>query len=135
LPANPAAATPELWGTMLKSFGMLLLVLGVVIVVLWLIRRYLTHQGSLGQPGLIRTLASMHVAPKERIALIDVLGKKILVGITPQQISFLARITDEDDQCGAQPTAPDGFFKSLLKKKMNGGSLTSRKKEPNHPTG
>ena len=84
------AASPELWGTMLQSFGMLLLVLAVLVLVLWLMRRYLAHPGGAGRQGVIRMIASLYVAPKERVALVDVLGEKLLIGITPQQISFLA---------------------------------------------
>ena len=67
-------------------------------------------------------LASMYVAPKERIALVDVLGEKLLIGITPQQISFLARIEDGKNICEAHPAenSPAGFFKALLKRKLKG---------------
>jgi len=118
----PQAASPELWATMLKSFGMLLVVLAILILVLWLLRRYFTHPGAAGQQGVIRMLASMYVAPKERIALVDVLGEKLLIGITPQQISFLARIEDEKNICdGALAEKPGaGFFKALLKRSMGG---------------
>jgi flagellar protein FliO/FliZ len=124
LAALPAQNTvqvgsPELWGTMLRSFSMLLVVLGILLLVLWLLRRYSSHQGSGGQQGAIRMVASIYVAPKERIALVDVLGEKILVGITTQQITFLARIEDEKDLCGSQTTeAPGGFFKALLRRKL-----------------
>jgi flagellar protein FliO/FliZ len=112
--------SPELWATLLQSFGMLLLVLAVLILVLWLLRRYFSYSGAIGQQGVIRIIASMHVAPKERIALVDVLGEKLLIGITPQQISFLARIEDEKDICGSRQSEkpPGGFFKALLKRKM-----------------
>ena len=120
---------------MIKSFGMLLIVLGVLIAVLWLIKRYAGRQGALGQPDVIQLLASMYVAPKERVALIDVLGENILIGITPQQISFLARIQDEENVCSASAPRSDGFFKSLLKKKINGTANPSKKKETPHSTG
>ena len=98
---------------------MLLVVLGILLLILWLLRRYSSHQGPGGQQGIMRMVASMYVAPKERIALVDVLGEKILIGITPQQISFLARIEDDEDQCGSQATeAPGGFFKALLGRKL-----------------
>ena len=66
-------------------------------------------------------VASMHVAPKERIALVDVLGEKFLIGITSQQISFLARI--EDDKICALPEdsfrpREADFSKSLLRRKL-----------------
>lgn len=116
----PQAASPELWATLLKSFGMLLLVLAILILVLWLMRRYFTYSAPAGQQGIIRMLASVYVAPKERIALVDVLGEKLLIGITPQQISFLARIEDEKDICEARlaENSPGGFFKALLKRKL-----------------
>ena len=99
---------------------MLLLVLAILILVLWLLRRYFSHSGAIGQQGLIRMIASMHVAPKERIALVDVLGEKLLIGITSQNINFLARIEDEKDICGSRQSEKPavGLFKALLKRKM-----------------
>ena len=98
---------------------MLLVVLGVLLLVLWLIRRYSSLHSAGGQQGIIRMVASMYVAPKERIALVDVLGEKLLIGITTQQISFLARIEDDKDLCSS-PAAEDtgGFFKALLRRKL-----------------
>jgi flagellar protein FliO/FliZ len=119
---------------MLKSFGMLLLVLAVLILVLWLLRRYFSHPGAGGQQGVIRMIASLYVAPKERIALVDVLGQKLLIGITPQQISFLARIEDEEDVCEARmaENASAGFFKALLKRKLGGAGKDPETKEGGH---
>lgn len=128
------AASPELWATMLKSFGMLLLVLAILILVLWLLRRYFSHPGAAGQQGVIRLLATMYVAPKERIALVDVLGEKLLIGITPQQISFLARIEDEKDICETRlsENSTGGFFKALLKRKLGGSGKDPETKEGEH---
>jgi flagellar protein FliO/FliZ len=128
--ADPVAGTaaptavqgtpPELWGTLLQSFGMLLLVLALLILVLWVLRRYFSYSGAIGQQGIIRIITSLHVAPKERIALVDVLGEKLLIGITAQQISFLARIEDEKDICNSEELAKSrgGLFKALLKRKL-----------------
>jgi len=120
--AASRAAPPELWPTLLQSFGVLLLVLALMILVLWLLRRYFALSGAAGQPGVIKMLASMYVAPKERIALVDVLGEKLLIGITPQQISFLARVDDKNDVCAAhqEDKPPGGFFKALLKRQQGG---------------
>ena len=75
-------------------------------------------------------LASVYVAPKERIALMDVLGEKLLIGITPQQISFLARIEDEKDICETRlaENSPGGFFKALLKRKLGGAGKDAETK-------
>lgn len=120
MPADPVAASaPELWITLLKSFGMLCVVLALLIAVLWLLRRAY-HHSSGGQPGLIQILASSYVAPKEHIVLVDVLGEKLLLGVTPQQINLLTKISDAKNICAASPSAQEGIFKSLLRRKLNG---------------
>jgi flagellar protein FliO/FliZ len=128
IPADPVVtAAPELWITLLKSFGMLCVVLALLIAVLWLLRR-MYHQSGGGQQGLIQILASSHVAPKERIVLVDVLGEKLLLGITSQQINLLTKIADEKDICTAPPPAPEGLFKFLLRRKLNGRANSGDKK-------
>jgi flagellar protein FliO/FliZ len=113
---------------------MLLLVLALLVLVLWLLRRFFSFSGGAGQQGIIRMLASMYVAPKERIALVDVLGEKLLIGITPQQISFLARIDDEKEICGEKESEkpPEGFFKALLKRKLGGPPKDLKAGEDGH---
>lgn len=133
LPADPVAATePELWITLFKSFGMLCVVLALLIAILWLLRRAY-HYSSGGQPGLIKILASSYVAPKEHIVLVDVLGEKLLLGVTPQQINLLAKIADEKDICAASPPAPEGIFKLLLRRKLNGIVSSGSKKRSGLP--
>lgn len=128
MPADPVVTTsPELWITLFKSFGMLCIVLAFLMAVLWLLRRVYHHSGG-AQPGLIQILASSYVAPKERIVLVDVLGEKLLLGITSQQINLLTKIVDEKDICALSPPAPEGLFKFLLRRKLNGKANSGAKK-------
>ncbi len=87
---------PELWVTFLKSAAMLCLVLAVLIAVLFLIKRMLNYNGGQMKPGLIRILSSHYVAPKEKVLLLDVLGEKILIGVTPHNINCIAKICDHE---------------------------------------
>jgi flagellar protein FliO/FliZ len=111
---------PDLWITMLKSFGMLCIVLGLLIGILWLMRR-LYHGGGSRQAGLIRIRASAFLAPKERIVLVDVLGEKLLLGVTPQQINLLAKLSDENGAFEEPPEeqGPRAGFRSLFKRKLS----------------
>jgi flagellar protein FliO/FliZ len=111
------SAMPELWMTLLKSFGMLCIVIGVLIAVLWLLRRAYLHSGRGGRPGVIQILSSLHVSPKEKIVLVDVLGEKLLLGITSQQISLLTKISDEAG--GFASRAPEAPFKALFRRKLS----------------
>jgi len=133
MPADPVVtSTPELWITLLKSFGMLCVVLALLIVVLWLLRRVYHHSGG-GQPGLIQILASSYVAPKERIVLVDVIGEKLLLGITSQQINLLTKIADGKDSCALPPLASEGLFKSMLRRELNGRANSGDQKSKDAP--
>ncbi len=111
----PAATpAPDLWITLLKSVAMLSLVLGVLLAVLYLIRRFYGRYSGASDRGLIRMVATHHVAPKERIVLLDVLGEKILIGVTPQQINHLATISNGQEINIPQGEEKPKFFSSLL---------------------
>jgi flagellar protein FliO/FliZ len=109
---------PDLWVTLLKSFGMLCIVLGLLIGLLWLLRRFY-HGGGSRQAGLIRIHASAHLAPKERIVVVEVQGKRLLLGVTPQQINLLARLPDAGEESADSPAASSLAFGSLFKRKLN----------------
>ena len=110
---------PELLMSLLRSFGMLLLVLALLVLVLWVLRKYSGHHAAGGKPGMIRTRASMSLGPRERIALVEVLGERFLIGITSQQISFLTRI--EADLPPEEDPMAQGKFGTFLKRTMGGG--------------
>ena len=88
---------PEInvWILMFKSLGMLCIVLGILIVLLYVMKRFSSNKWSQSTPGSIKTLATHYIAPKEKIVLIDVLGEKILIGATPQTINTLAIINKD----------------------------------------
>jgi len=124
LPADPSAiVAPDLWMSLLKSASMLCVVLAILIGVLFWVKRFLNTQGRSGERGHIRMLASYHLAPKERIVLLDVLGEKVLVGITPQNISCLTKISGEGITDIRDDAVPEGFFSNLLKGLTGNGKL------------
>ena len=118
---NPAAmASPELWGTLLKSAAMLSIVLGLLIGVLFLMRRLFYGKTGTAGRGVIRTIASSYVAPKERIVLIEVLVEKLLIGVTPHAINCLAKISNDTEIDIPEPPMPNRFFSNFLKNALSG---------------
>lgn len=83
---------PDLWGAVLKTLAMLSIVVAILILVLFLMRRFFYLKGASSHGQLIKVLSSYHMAPKERIALIDVAGEKVVIGITPENITCLTKI-------------------------------------------
>ena len=82
----------DLLNTGVRTVAMLFLVLGLLIFVLYFMKRYLfkgrNPKGSL----FIKVVSSLHLSPKERIEVIEVLGERIVLGVTPGNISFLTKV-------------------------------------------
>ena len=128
---SQAMSQPDLWGTGLKTFAMLCVVVAILILVLFLMKRFFYLKNGSGHGQLIKILSSHHVTPKERIALIDVVGEKIVIGITPENITFLTKIEksealDRIESLGAAG-APHGLFASFLRSSLKGKGRTSER--------
>ncbi len=115
-----AIASPELWVTLLKSAAMLSIVLALLVGALFLMRRLFYGNAAVAGRGIIRTVASSHLAPKERVVLIEVLGEMLLLGVTPHTISFLAKISTDPGVSIPEPSAPDRFFSNFFKNALSG---------------
>lgn len=87
-----AASQPDLLGATLKTFAMLCVVLGLLILVLYLIKRFFYLRNSSRDEKLIKMLASFHLAPKARVVLIEVMGEKLVVGVSQESIRILTKI-------------------------------------------
>ncbi|MBE9580206.1 MAG: flagellar biosynthetic protein FliO [Proteobacteria bacterium] len=122
---------PNLWGAGLKTLAMLCIVIGVLILVLFLMKRFLYLRNGSGQGQLIKMLSSYHVTPKERIALIDVAGEKLVIGITPANITCLAKIATSEALErieGVKPLqAGRGLFEKLLTSSLKGKGRSSER--------
>lgn len=87
----------NLLSTGLKTAGMLLVVLALLIGVLFTMKRFsFFHKESRGELP-IRILSTKHLSPKERIEVIEISGEKIVVGISPNNITFLTKLKESDN--------------------------------------
>ena len=77
------------WLRVSGSFVLVLLLLGGM---LWLLRRMkdiqLRHKG----PARLELCETIHVGPRQKVALLRVGDKHILVGISPQQLGALGEV-------------------------------------------
>jgi len=115
---------PDLWGAGFKTFAMLCIVVAVLILVLFLVKRFSYLKNGFGRGQFIKILSSHHVTPKERIALIDVVGEKIVIGITPGNITFLTKIEKTEAlnriESSESAGATHGLFANFLKSSLKG---------------
>ena len=90
-------STFDFIASLLKMVSALAVVLGIMLAVLWVVRKLMKKAGKDVDEGhAIRILSTRYLGPKSSIMLVDVLGSVIVVGVTGSQISMLTTITDED---------------------------------------
>ncbi len=106
---------PGFWLMMLKSIGMLCFVLAVLAGILFIFRQLTERRTGRINKRFINLVTSFHIGPKEKLMLVDVVGKKILLGVTQHSINTLAVL---DDSCDLDlvDEKPDSNFKGLLEK-------------------
>ena len=86
----------DIINTGFKTLAMLSIVLALVIIVLYVMKRVILLRRGVNNNALITILSSLHLSQKERIEVIEVLGEKILLGVTPTNINFLAKLKGSD---------------------------------------
>jgi flagellar biosynthetic protein FliO len=84
---------PELINTGLKTVAMLFIVLGVLILVLYIMKKFMSPKGKDKGDLIIKVVSSLHLSPKERVEVIEISGERIVVGIAPGNINFLTKLS------------------------------------------
>lgn len=116
-PVSPPAAQSPVKvngvSSLLSVFVGLLFILGLILALAWFVKRI--GQGGITANNHLRIVASLPLGTRERLALVDVGGKQILLGLTPQNINTL-HVFDEPviDSASAEPSEFALKLRSLL---------------------
>lgn len=127
-PAAPSFAVPSTTvvepvtgvGAMLEILLALSAVLAAILVIAWLVRRM---RGSADPGGLIRVLADVSLGQKERAVLLQVDGRRLLVGVAPGSVSMLlCTEADASDALSSDASTASGAsapsFSALLRRSL-----------------
>ena len=90
--AAPVSESISAADQLLKVTVVLGAMVACIYAVAWLIRRHKGLSKFIGMP--IKTLAVSPIGPKEKLALIEVGGRQLLIGITPNSINTLAEFPE-----------------------------------------
>ena len=93
--AKPAKPSVSVWARVLASGGILLL---LAISVTWGLKKYTKGHQAKNAATKIKILTQHHIGPKKSIAIVQVAGESILVGITDHSISMLKTLALIDDE-------------------------------------
>jgi flagellar protein FliO/FliZ len=102
--ASAAVAAPDTLATMLTLGVGVLAVVAIIFGCAWIVRRMSGMTGANNRA--MKVVSVMPMGTRERIALIDVGGKQILIGVTPQAIRTL-HVFDEPVVASGEPLTGD----------------------------
>ena len=85
----------SLFSSFLKMIFALAIVLGLLIGVMYFVKRFMQQTGTdSDNQSLINVISSKYLGPKSRIILVEVIDKILVVGVSHQQMTTLASIED-----------------------------------------
>ena len=93
---------PDVVSTTLQMFAALGIVLGGLLVVFYFMKRFLRRDTGSSSQQLIRVVANQYVGIKKNIALVEIPGAVLVVGISNDNISMLTKIEDKTILDGIQ---------------------------------
>lgn len=124
----------SLVSSFLKMIFALAIVLGLLIGVMYFVKRFMQQTGPASDNhALINVISSKYLGPKSSIILVEIMDKILVIGISGQQMTTLASIDDPLALAKIKTSRANSrvvdFPGSKLAKYMSQISLSSLKKK------
>jgi flagellar protein FliO/FliZ len=88
--ATEQVATTSPAGGLAKMSMGLAIVLGVMALIAWGVKRLMP--GGMGQQSVVRVVGGASVGARERVVVLEIAGRWIVVGVAPGQVNRLANL-------------------------------------------
>jgi len=105
----------------LKMGAALLLVIGMIFGLYYLSRKIRDGRFLLNKYPAMRVIGSLSLAPKRSIALVEVCGEWLVLGVGTESITLLRRFEDppgNNNEAVSSTGGTNGGFQSLLRRKI-----------------
>ncbi len=87
---------PDIIFATLKMVAALAAVLSCLVIILYFAKRQINKQTGIKGTQLIKILASRYIGVKKMIALVEVPGSVLVLGITNEKVSLLDKIDNKE---------------------------------------
>lgn len=88
----------SLWGSAFKMLSTLAFVIGLMFLVFYIFKKVVVKQGMFGTADKpIRVISTGFLGPKKSIAMVEVAGRVLILGVANDQITLLSSLEDEDE--------------------------------------
>lgn len=108
--------TAEFGNALLKMAGSLGLVIGLILLFVYLMKRFRIGPLSLNRSPAFKLLGSLSLAPKRSIALVEIRNQWLILGVGTDRVNLLSRMDrpEEDVLPGSQYGYGQKSFGSLM---------------------
>jgi flagellar biosynthetic protein FliO len=109
----------------LKMAAALLFVIAIIFALYYLSKKIKDGRFSLNRYPAMRIIGSLSLAPKRSIALVEVCGEWLVLGVGTETITLLRRFEDPpttNNDAASSGSKLGGGFQSLLRRKMQRSS-------------
>jgi len=107
----------DTWSTLLTTLGYLCLLLGVIFLAYWLLRRLgVSGMGVQGGSGAPRLVSRLMLGQHQAVVVVRHRGRDFLLGVTEHRITPLAE--DEADEGPEADSDKPASFAGLLKRSV-----------------
>ena len=104
-----------------KMLGSLILILGLIVFLAYWLKRLRPGTFSCGTAPAMRLAGTLNLAPKRAVALIEVSGEWLLVGVGTESVTLISKVEPPPQQ--ERPDAVTGEQKSKFHTILQGKSL------------
>ena len=101
----------------LKMAGSLILILGLIIILFYVLKRLRIGSLSLNRCPKMLLLGTLSLAPKRTVALVEIGDQWLIVGVGTENVNLLLKLDRPQNINDIEPGTEDGVrsFQSLLK--------------------
>lgn len=90
--------TAELGNATLRMAGSLVLIIGLILIFVYLLKRYHIGSLSLNRSPVFRLLGSLSLAPKRSIALIEIHKQWLILGVGTERVTLLSKMDRPEEE-------------------------------------
>lgn len=140
-PPTTATAVPSAGDSLGRMVFGTLVVLLVIAAIAWVLRRVMPGQ-ALSQRGVIKQVGGLQLGPRERVVVLEVAGRWLVVGINAGQMTALGEVdpvaaespfTEEGTAPSATGIDPEASFAVRLQQAMQATLSQTVKSFKNKP--
>lgn len=112
----------EIGTVSLKVAGALILILGIIMCLYYISKRFNFRSFATGNYPAIRLISTMSVAPKRSVSLIEVCDEWLLLGVGTDSVNLITKVKRPEggDHAELTETGGMGKFQSILQGKLSG---------------